>query len=376
LPPPINTDIEKVHYCNNNFCQFDFSLTLTYIGKKCKKAAYKQLLQSIITSEFKRDKSFMKNQDIITENSPFSLNVSENESGLRVDVLLTTHLPNVSRSLIKKLLTNKQIVINNSTTAKPSYIVKVNDTITLLSIPTLTNRIPQKVYGNIGISIIARHDDFLIINKPVGLVVHPPQQTFTDIALTDWLVQNFPQISNVGDAERPGIVHRLDRNTSGIMIVALTNMAYQTFSQMFKDRKIQKTYIALVNGHPEETGSIDYLIGRHPAQKNIMHCFTEIPENSTARDSLTNYKVLQYFDKYSLVEVKPKTGRTHQIRVHFKAIKHPLLGDTSYGPSSKKIKYHALHAQNLEFNYQGVDYTFECPIDAALQKLIDSSKKI
>ena len=94
-------------------------------------------------------------------------------------------------------------------------------------------------------SIIARHDDFLIINKPAGLVVHPPEQTFTDIALTDWLVQEFPDIATVGESTRPGIVHRLDRNTSGIMIIALTAQAHATFTQMFKDRQIQKTYIAL-----------------------------------------------------------------------------------------------------------------------------------
>ncbi len=318
----------------------------------------------------------MNNQDIIQENSNFSLQVPQEQAGLRIDVFLTGQLPMFSRSLIKKLLTNSQVLVNQTTPAKPSYIIKHNDIITLLSIPTPTKRFSQKVPANIGVTIIARHDDFLIINKPAGLVVHPPEQTFTDIALTDWLVQEFPHIQEVGESTRPGIVHRLDRNTSGLMIIALTNEAHATFSKMFKDRQIQKTYIALVMGHPAQTGTIDHFIGRHPVQKNIMHCFTAMPDNSCARDAITDYKVLQYFDTYSLVEIKPKTGRTHQIRVHFKAIGHPLLGDTVYGTASKKIGYHALHAQNLEFSYNGTAYQFTSSLDPELQKIVNQSKAI
>lgn len=316
----------------------------------------------------------MNNENIIQENGTFSLKVPQEQAGLRIDIFLTLQLPVFSRSLIKKLLINKQIIINNTIPAKPSYILKNNDTITLLSIPTPMDRLSKKIPHDIGVKIIAQHNDFLIINKPAGLVVHPPEQTFADIALTDWLVQEFPHIIEVGDPARPGIVHRLDRNTSGIMIIALTNYAYQTFTQMFKDRKIQKTYIALVSGHPEKIGSISYVISRHPVQKNIMHAFVGISESNQARDAQTDYTVLQYFDTYSLVEVKPKTGRTHQIRVHFKAIGHPLLGDTVYGSASKRIGYHALHAKNLEFTYQEIAYQFNSPIDPVLQKIIDSSK--
>lgn len=318
----------------------------------------------------------MNNQNIIQENNQFSLQVAQEHAGLRIDVFLTLQLPMFSRSLIKKLLTNSQVLINHTTPAKPSYVIKHNDSITLLSIPTPTQRFTKQVPTDIGVQIIAQHDDFLIINKPAGLVVHPPEQTFTDIALTDWLVQEFPQIKDVGESTRPGIVHRLDRNTSGLMIIALTQDAHATFTQMFKDRQVQKTYIALVMGHPQLSGIIDYFIGRHPVQKNIMHCFTAIPDNSCARDAFTEYKVLQYFDTYSLVEIKPKTGRTHQIRVHFKAIGNPLLGDTVYGTASKKIDYHALHAQNLEFTYNGQVYQFFSPLDPVLQKIVDTSKAI
>lgn len=315
----------------------------------------------------------MNNDPAIQENNSFSINISFAQAGQRIDIFLSERFPMFSRTLVKKLLNNQQVLVNKFTTAKPSYILKENDVITLLSIPMPMTRSEKEIPDNLGVTIVARHDDFLIINKPAGLVVHPPQETYVDVALTDWLIKEFPYIIHAGEKERPGIVHRLDRNTSGIMIIALTDQAHTAFSKMFKNRDIQKTYIALVMGHPEQSGSIDYVINRHPVQKNMMHATPGISESGQARDALTNYKVLEYFDTYSLVEVKPKTGRTHQIRVHFKAIGHSLLGDPIYGSTSKKLGYHALHAQSLEFTYQGVPYHFRTPIDPKLQQIIDSS---
>lgn len=315
----------------------------------------------------------MINNTIIQENNNYSLKVSFGQAGQRIDIFLAEQLPMFSRTIIKKLLQNKQVIINQTHQAKPSYVIKDNDIITLLSIPIPITRLSKEIPDNLGISIIAQHQDFLIINKPAGLVVHPPQETYQGFALTDWLIQNYPEITSVGEKERPGIVHRLDRNTSGIMIIALNSAAHATLSALFKNRKIQKTYIALVMGHPPITGSIDYVIGRHPTQKNMMHAHQGISESNQARDASTNYTTLQYFDTFSVVQVKPKTGRTHQIRVHFKAIGHPLLGDTIYGSSSKKLPYHALHAQSLEFSYNGIPYSFTSPLDAALQKIIETS---
>jgi len=315
----------------------------------------------------------MNNKNIIQDNANFSIKVSCKQAGQRIDIFLAQQLPVFSRTLIKKLLDNKQVIINQTHPAKPSYIIKDNDIITLLSIPMPISRLSKEIHHDIDITIIAQHDDFLIINKPAGLVVHPPQETYVDVALTDWLLNKFPQIEYVGEKERPGIVHRLDRNTSGIMIIALTQDAHTTLSKMFKNREIKKTYITLVIGHPQQSGSINYVISRHPIHKNMMHAVPGVSESNQARDALTNYKVLQYFDTYSLVEVKPKTGRTHQIRVHFKAIGHPLLGDTVYGTASKKLGYHALHAQGLEFVYKGVPYNFISPLDAKIQAIIDSS---
>ena len=316
----------------------------------------------------------MKNHEISQEHLSFSYKVLPENAGMRIDLFVTVHLPIFSRSTIKKLLQNKQVLMNNIP-AKPSSIVKENDTITLLSVPSPIQRTHKKIDSDLGITIIAQEKDFLIINKPAGLVVHPPEATYTEPALTDWLVDRFPTIIDVGDAARPGIVHRLDRNTSGIMIIALTKAAYQTFVQMFKDRLIQKTYLALVVGNPPAQGAINFPIGRHPVLKNMMHSFTALPENNAARQALTDYTTLAYFENFSLVQVQPKTGRTHQIRTHFKAIGHPLLGDSVYGSPSKIIDYHALHATELTFLYQGTNYHFTSPLDKALQKIITTQKK-
>jgi 23S rRNA pseudouridine1911/1915/1917 synthase len=317
----------------------------------------------------------MKNHEISQEHLSFSYKVLPENAGMRIDLFVTLHLPMFSRSTIKKLLQNKQVLMNNIP-AKPSSIIKQNDTITLLSVPSPIQRTHKKIDSDLQVTIIAQEKDFLIINKPAGLVVHPPEPTYTEPALTDWLVDRFPSIVDVGDAARPGIVHRLDRNTSGIMIIALTNAAYQTFVQMFKDRLIQKTYLALVVGHPPAQGTINFPIGRHPVLKNMMHSFTALPENNAARQALTDYTTLSYFENFSLIQVQPKTGRTHQIRTHFKAIGHPLLGDSVYGSPSKIIDYHALHATELTFSYQGTSYHFTSPLDKALQKIITTQKNL
>jgi 23S rRNA pseudouridine1911/1915/1917 synthase len=189
--------------------------------------------------------------------------------------------------------------------------------------------------------------------------VHPAKIDSQYITLVDWLVKTFKELSDVGHSDRPGIVHRLDRDTSGIMIVARNNCAHAQISDLFKNRKIQKTYHAVVHGHPEKEGIIDLPITRHPVNRNTMMCTIQ-KDNKKARSALTQYKVLEYFESCSLVEVKPTTGRTHQIRVHFSTIGHPLIGDAVYSKASKKIKRHALHATSLTFTFNGKQHSFNC----------------
>ncbi|MGZ6255051.1 MAG: RluA family pseudouridine synthase [Candidatus Chromulinivorax sp.] len=301
--------------------------------------------------------------------------VSKEQVQIRIDAFLVQKLTDLSRSALQKLLTEKQVLVNNIICTKSSYKIKEHDVITINTTEKSTDRSTLSFNTNFNIPIIADYPDFLIINKPVGLVVHPPQATYTQITLVDWIIANYPTIKNVGDADRPGIVHRLDADTSGLMIIAKHQKAHDQLSAMFKNHEIQKTYLALAIGHPPATGIINYPIARHPVQKNIMHAFTGIKEIASARDALTQYQVLEYFEDFSLVEIKPKTGRTHQIRVHFKAIGHPLLGDQVYGKASKIIGYHVLHACKLEFVWDETVHSFENQLPDAITNIIAKQKK-
>lgn len=313
---------------------------------------------------------------ILKQNNQFSWIVPQQFAGMRIDAFLAIQLPMFSRSVLQKLIQHQQVIVNGNGPAKSSYKLKAHDHLDLLSTPFPAERKHDHDITYLNIKIVAEYADFLIIDKPAGLIVHPPEQTYKEAALTDWLLQKYPQIKNVGDPLRPGIVHRLDRNTSGIMIIALTNTAHQKLSQMFKDRMIKKVYIALVKGHPAQQGIIDFPIGRHPVQKNIMHAFTAMAENTCARDAYTQYKSVSYFTDSTLLQLTPTTGRTHQIRVHCAAIGHALIGDTVYGTASKKIGYHALHATDIFFTYNSINYHFTSPIATALQKIINTEKII
>ena len=267
-------------------------------------------------------------------------------------------------------------MINSSKAAKPGYALKLGDKISIKFADTNNTRIIKDVPESVGVQIIAKEPDFFIIYKPAGLVVHPPNNDFENIALTDWLKQTYDDIAHVGAIDRPGIVHRIDRDTSGLMIISRTNQAHEAFTNMFKNRTIHKTYLAIVTGHPPLQGSINFYIGRHPSIRYKMHAFTELTKINSSRDAISNYKVIQYYKDFSLVEVKPITGRTHQIRVHFAAIGHAILSDHLYGSRSKLIGRQSLHAHKIEFEMNGKTYSFTSPLDCDMQKVIDKAEII
>lgn len=316
----------------------------------------------------------MKKNETISQGSSYTFVVEEHQNSQRIDSFIAQQFPNYSRSFLQKLFKKNAITVNKKST-KPGYKIKHQDHITI-TFPSQTETVDIEVPDDLHIDIIAKENDFLIINKPAGLTVHKPKPTYTQPTLCDWLTKNYNEIAHVGAVDRPGIVHRLDKDTSGIMIIPRTNKAHEAFSNMFKNRNIKKTYLALVTGHPDEKGAISFAIGRHPVLRSTMTHFSRIPENQSARDAHTNYKVVNYYDNFSLVEVKPTTGRTHQIRVHFKAIGHPLLGDAMYGQESKIIKYHALHASQLEFTFNDKHYSFTCPLATTMQKILDTHQPI
>jgi len=227
--------------------------------------------------------------------------------------------------------------------------------------------------------IIYKDPDFLVIDKPSGLLVHPPNAKDTEQNVAFWLLEKFPQTKDVGeDSMRPGIVHRLDRETSGLMIVALTQKSFNFFKEQFQEHKIKKTYLALVYGKVKnDSGTIDAPIGKiGTRQTTQIHGKKKLKE----REAITHYKVLKRYTDYTLMEVQPKTGRTHQIRVHLKSIGNPVVCDKWYGgrraicpPELGRL---FLHAQKLEFTaLSGKHLLLESGLTPRLQGFIENLAK-
>ena len=272
--------------------------------------------------------------------------------GSRLDMLIAARLEGHSRTSCKELITSNCVTINGVPSAKPSCLVKEGDLIEITFPPARPLELPQCSTQELGVQLLYEHDEFLIIYKPAGLIVHTPHIGSTEITLVDWLLHRFVELTGVGTSERPGIVHRLDKDTSGLMIIARTLQAHGIFSDLFQNRKIEKVYQAFVTGRPAQENSCDEPIGRHPVLRHKMAII------SKGRSSSTHFKTEQYFKEYALISAFPKTGRTHQIRVHCAALGHPIIGDETYGARSKKIARQALHAYQLSFEYKKKWFSF------------------
>ncbi len=295
--------------------------------------------------------------------------VGDSETGLRLDKYVAEKT-SISRAFIQRLIRDGQITVNGETVLK-SHRMKSGDTV-VVTIPE-----PKKLDiqpEDIPIDILYEDDDLMVISKPAGLVAHPgpghPSNT-----LVNALLAHTSGLSSIGGVDRPGIIHRLDRDTSGIMIVAKTDLAHNKLSDDLKQRKIKKTYWALVNGHldPEE-GLIDEPVGRKKSDRKKMAV-----DHAKGRQALTRYKVLEEYNKMTLLEVKPETGRTHQIRVHLSHIKHPVVGDSQYGSDRKRdrdmgIERQMLHSKEIEFIHpwtgKVLKYSDELPDD--LKEILES----
>lgn len=313
--------------------------------------------------------------ELIKKESSFTIIAQDEQAGQRVDKFIAQHFTAYSRSFLQKLFSQGQILLNQNKILKPSYILRSGDQISITFPQEDVSKPTKEIPADINVEIISQNNDFLIINKPAGLVVHAPNENYQSVTLSDWVVDAHEEIAHVGMIDRPGIVHRLDKDTSGLMIIPRTNQAHAALTDMFKQRKIHKTYLAIVVGHPPATGTIDLYIGRHPIIKNKMHAFSPTTRRPNSRDAITHYEVMTYFKDYSLVKVKPVTGRTHQIRVHFAALGYPILADSVYGTKSKLLKRHALHAHQLEFQLHGTTYTFSSPLQQDLQEVLDQLEK-
>lgn len=314
------------------------------------------------------------NKQLIPQDDTITIHVGQNEPIMRIDQFISIQFPLYSRSFFKRLIEKNYLLLNNIPVKKAGTLIKPHDTITLTIPPhPILNESNLQEYCP-AIKVIHTHEHFLIIYKPAGLTVHKPHAHSTEITLVDWLLFHHKEIAHVGSIDRPGIVHRLDKNTSGLLIVSRTNYAHTLFTALFKEHGLKKIYKALVKGHPQKTGTIRLSIGRHPNLKTKMIALDpqSLAAHSIAklRDAITHYEVKQYFDTYSLVEITLVTGRTHQIRAHFAAIGHSLIGDSTYGKPSKLIARQALHAYSLSFVFDGTPFSFSHPIPDDINTLI------
>ena len=285
-------------------------------------------------------------------------------SGVRLDKYISKHCPDISRTQAQRIIEAGQVMVNG-TPGRPSLKLGIGDSIVIETPPPAPTSLTPEA---IPLKIVYEDNDLLVVDKPAGLTVHPAPGHPTH-TLANAILSHLPQL-DTGDWQRPGIVHRLDKDTSGLIIIAKNSQAHQSLMEQFKKRQVSKIYLTLVQGHitPEE-GIIDAPIGRDRSHRERM-AITDIEHGREAR---TSYHVLEYQGQYSLLEVKPETGRTHQIRVHLAAIGYPVVGDKVYGIKSPLIDHQFLHAHRIRFQLpstgESIELQSELPSD--LRKTLD-----
>jgi 23S rRNA pseudouridine1911/1915/1917 synthase len=322
------------------------------------------------------------------------ITVSSEDAGKRLDQFLTTQIPDVSRVRVQQLIEEKKVLVDGKL-AKPSLKLRGTEQIEILGevqLPPL-----RAVAEEIPLDIVYEDDDLVVINKPAGMMVHAGAGATEDArnrgTLVNALLHRFQSLSEVGGDLRPGIVHRLDRQTSGLMIVAKNDVAHRKLASAFSSRRVHKTYLALVHGWMKQpTGTISAAISRDRIRRTRMT--TKI---SGGREAISHYRVREQFEsaygKFSLLEVKIETGRTHQIRVHLASLGHPVVGDTLYGaaaelkPVSSRSKpsdslpvlslpRNFLHAAEIRFSHPktGAELAFSGPFPVELENFLDQLK--
>ncbi|MFQ5933911.1 MAG: RluA family pseudouridine synthase [Dehalococcoidia bacterium] len=295
---------------------------------------------------------------------PSRRQVTADDPGSRLDKFLAGRYPDLSRSYIQKLIADGYVTVNGNA-ARSSLEVKAGDSISVTVPPTPAQHLAPQ---SIPLSIVYEDSDVMVVDKLAGLSTHPGPGN-RDHTLANALLAHRPLLSEIGDPERPGIVHRLDKDTSGLLMVAKTNQALQELTRQFKSRSVAKRYTALVKGQMEsEEGVIEAPLGRSPRHRKKMSVV------GNGKGAVTRYKVLQRLDGYTLLEVSPETGRTHQIRVHLAAIGHPVVGDNTYGSRHPSLGRQFLHASRLGFRLPGsgeyIEVVSELPSD--LQEALDT----
>jgi 23S rRNA pseudouridine1911/1915/1917 synthase len=318
----------------------------------------------------------MHEEEAEQEASTLTFHITTEDSDARLDAYLAARIERWSRARIQRLIEDGDVLVSGRT-AKSSYKLRAEDEIEVELTPLApTAFVPE----NIPLEIIYEDDDMIVVNKPAGLVVHPAA-SISSGTLANALAFHFQQLSTRAGLARPGIVHRLDKDTSGLIVVAKTEAAHENLADQFRARAVFKSYIALVHGRlKQETGQIDQPIARDPRNR------TRMAVVRGGRPSLSLYRVRRQFERFTLLDVEIKTGRTHQIRVHLQWLKNPVVGDGVYGDGRDKTVQDArlrarinalnrqfLHAEQLAFHHPrtGEPMRFTAPLPAELAKLLD-----
>ena len=292
--------------------------------------------------------------------------VTEDEQGERLDKYLAGLLPEVSRSFIQKLLKQQQVTVNDNT-VKANYVIKENDAVSI-HVPEAVE--PEIIPEDIPLDILYEDADVLVVNKPKNMVVHPAPGHYSGTLVNAVMFHCKDNLSGINGVLRPGIVHRIDKDTTGSLIICKNDVAHNSLAAQLKEHSIHRKYVAIVHGIlKEDEGTINAPIGRNPNDRMKMAV-----NYKNGKDAITHYKVLQRLNNYTYVECVLETGRTHQIRVHMASIQHPLLGDNIYGPAKcpYKLEGQTLHARDLGFTHpvSGEYIEVSAPLPEYFEKLL------
>jgi 23S rRNA pseudouridine1911/1915/1917 synthase len=286
----------------------------------------------------------------------------------RLDVFLTACLPEFSRSRIQGLIKDGFVKINAEMVTKPGRDLELGEQVEIRIPPPIPSRL---VAEDIPLDIIFENDDLVIVNKPAGMVVHP-SPGHNDGTLVHAALGHLPELEGIGGEERPGIVHRLDKDTSGLIVIAKNDHALRWLQEQFRTRKVEKIYLALVDGKPPTpAGRVEAPIGRNTTHRKLMAVVP--PEKG--REAVSEYRTLESFPAHTLLEVHPLTGRTHQIRVHLAFLSCPVVADRVYGQHRPTVELNRqfLHAKELKIILPGEtkERIFTTPLPPELQFILD-----
>lgn len=299
------------------------------------------------------------------------IETTSDEQGLRIDVLLAKRFPELSRSHLQKLIADDLVTVNGKL-IKANYKVQAEDSIRIIFPEAKPVEIAAEA---IPLDILYEDADIIVINKPRGMVVHPAAGNYAG-TLVNALLEHCQDLSGINGEIRPGIVHRLDKDTSGVMVAAKNDRAHIALAEQIKNRTASRKYVAIVHGTiAEEQGIINAPIGRHPSDRKKMAVTF-----SNSKEAITRFRVIERFINYTLVECKLQTGRTHQIRVHMQYISHPVVGDPKYGPEKKRfaISGQALHSAELSLKHPISDeeLLFTAPVPPDMADILTKLKAL